>query len=150
MKFINNKSITNKIIILLIFAIIINFTVPNYSYASDGGELFKPLFQFVCGIGDLVIMTLQKVFLGVATISDGNININERQYSIYYGPYNIFAGSIPILDINFVNPEEKNMQLSISKVSPSIQSITDALEMQNGAQEIENKVYGGNGILTLL
>ena len=69
-----------------------------------GGALFKPIFQFVCGIGDIAIEIMQGIFLTNKTsmyVSVGSIN----QYIIRYSPGIIFSGKIPALDINFINPQ---------------------------------------------
>ena len=69
-----------------------------------GGALFKPIFQFVCGIGDIAIEIMQDIFLTNKTsmyVSVGSIN----QYIIRYSPGIIFSGKIPALDINFINPQ---------------------------------------------
>lgn len=72
-----------------------------------GGVLFKPIFQLICGIGDVVIATLQKLFLTYKTpisFSVGGIN----QYIIRYSPGIIFSGTIPAFDINFINPQNSD------------------------------------------
>ena len=66
-----------------------------------GGALFKPIFQFVCGIGDIAIEIMQDIFLTHKT----NIYVGSYQYIIRYSPGIIFSGTIPAFDINFINPQ---------------------------------------------
>ena len=66
-----------------------------------GGALFKPIFQFVCGIGDIAIEIMQDIFLTHKT----GIYVGSYQYIIRYSPGIIFSGTIPAFDINFINPQ---------------------------------------------
>ena len=69
-----------------------------------GGALFKPIFQFVCGIGDIAIEIMQDIFLANKTsmnVSFGSI----KQYIIRYSPGIIFSGKIPAFDVNFIKPQ---------------------------------------------
>ena len=66
-----------------------------------GGALFKPIFQFVCGIGDIAIEIMQDIFLTHKT----DIYVGSYQYIIRYSPGIIFSGKIPAFDINFINPQ---------------------------------------------
>ena len=66
-----------------------------------GGALFKPIFQFVCGIGDIAIEIMQDIFLTHKT----DIYVGSYQYIIRYSPGIIFSGTIPAFDINFINPQ---------------------------------------------
>ena len=66
-----------------------------------GGALFKPIFQFVCGIGDIAIEIMQDIFLTHKT----DIYVGMYQYIIRYSPGIIFSGTIPAFDINFINPQ---------------------------------------------
>ncbi len=142
MKNITNKDITKKIIVAIVFVILFSFTVPNYSFASVGGVLFKPFAQFICGVGDLVFVGLQKTFLGNGIISDSNENIQERNYYYYYTPYNIFSGNIPGLDINFIEPEQKNLTMEIKKYEAEV-TLTDALSNTGGGTEKDIQQYAG-------
>ena len=66
-----------------------------------GGALFKPIFQFVCSIGDIAIEIMQDIFLTHKT----NIYVGMYQYIIRYSPGIIFSGTIPAFDVNFINPQ---------------------------------------------
>ena len=65
MKKLRGKGILQKIIMVLIILIIINFIFPAYSRAAwwGGGTLFTPISEFICGVGDAVINTLQSYLL---------------------------------------------------------------------------------------
>lgn len=146
MKTIAYKNIINKIIIVTIIAIVFNFAIPNYSQAASS-DLFKPITQLICGAGDLIIMTLQKVFLGQATISNKEEDLSKREYRIYYSPYNIFAGNIPAMDINFINPSKKNIKMAIQRLDSS-SNLTDFLTLGADAKKIDSKTYTQNLFVT--
>ena len=60
MKLFTNKGFIKKIVILLIAIIIFNILAPIYHVSADddesfGGKLFRPIFQFIAGVGDLVV-----------------------------------------------------------------------------------------------
>ena len=69
-----------------------------------GGALFKPIFQFVCGIGDIAIEIMQDIFLTHKTPVRSAIG-SVPQYIIRYSPGIIFSGKIPAFDVNFINPQ---------------------------------------------
>ena len=118
-----------KLAISIIILISFSFVVPNYSHAGTiGGKLFQPLAQFVCTVGDLVIQGLQLIFLGDgdiavpnpsvvtdSTYTDPNTgetyptaeskNISGGVYLIKYSPGRIFSGTVPGLQVNFINPD---------------------------------------------
>ena len=56
MKILTNKSFMQKIIIILIFIILLNFSVPIRSQAAIwniGGDLIKELTQLLAALGDV-------------------------------------------------------------------------------------------------
>ncbi len=70
MKIFTQKSITQKIIIAIIFVILFNFIMPNISFAdTDGsgvaGKLFKPVKEFLLGISDAVMWGMNKLICGL-------------------------------------------------------------------------------------
>lgn len=69
MKIFTKKGITQKIILLIIIAILWNFVFPTFSRADDGGLLFDPIANLVMTIGDVVVSALQVFFY------DGNIDV---------------------------------------------------------------------------
>ncbi len=72
MKFFTDKKFTKRMIILLVVIIIFNVIAPIYHVSADGedtdeefgGKLFRPIFRFIAGIGDLVVRGLQKLLIG--------------------------------------------------------------------------------------
>lgn len=69
MKIFTKKGITQKIILLIIIAILWNFVFPTFSRADVGGLLFDPIANLVMTIGDVVVSALQVFFY------DGNIDV---------------------------------------------------------------------------
>lgn len=63
-KFIEAKT-GKSIFIILIFLILFNFIVPNYSYASGEwiGELMNPVGDLVCSIGDGLMNIMQRIMM---------------------------------------------------------------------------------------
>ena len=64
-KFIEAKT-GKSIFIILIFLILFNFIVPNYSYAKKGdwiGELMNPVGDLVCSIGDGLMNLMQRIMM---------------------------------------------------------------------------------------
>ncbi len=70
MKVFTQKSITQKIIIAIIFVILFNFIMPNISFAdTDGsgvsGKLFKPVKDLLLGISDAAMWGMNKLICGL-------------------------------------------------------------------------------------
>ena len=83
MKLLKNEGAKQKIIILLVLVLTINFIVPNYSHAKVDDILVDPVVTFVCWLGDGLMEILQDVFLGenaiiVANYADYRQEINEE------------------------------------------------------------------------
>ena len=111
MIFLSNNKILKKVLISLILIILLsNFCIPNYVQADVGGALAKPIFQFIAWIGNIVISFLQDTFYGYDVLQ----NNVDGSYSIYYSPYNIFAGNVPGLSINFINPDADTRTLTVT------------------------------------
>ncbi|MBR3255630.1 MAG: FUSC family protein [Clostridia bacterium] len=72
MKFLNNKNFVRKILIVLVTIIMVSFTVPIHSQASDdlGGKLFNPVAEFLAFLADIPIGFLQHSMLGVTNVVD--------------------------------------------------------------------------------
>ena len=64
MKFYTEKTITNKIIIALVFVTLLNFICPNISSASIGGILFEPIKDILLVIADGVMSIVQAMIYG--------------------------------------------------------------------------------------
>lgn len=87
------------------------------SEEEEGGALFTPISQFILGIADGVMSTLQATFIGDENFSNiiTSDAIKEETlgnkggkgvttYRIKYSPAVIFSGNIPAFDINFFSP----------------------------------------------
>ncbi|MGN1310102.1 MAG: hypothetical protein ACI4VP_00040, partial [Clostridia bacterium] len=88
----------NKIIIMLLIVLMFNFIMPNYCHA---GLLINAFSKLCLTIPDLLIAGLQDIFIG-----DSSIENEDGTYSIKFAPGTIFAGKIPLFDINFISPME--------------------------------------------
>ena len=67
MKFLNNKEITKRIIIAILIVMSFNFISPLTSNAGAdeaGGKLFQPISLLLRTVTDLLVMGMQKIFLG--------------------------------------------------------------------------------------
>lgn len=110
MKLFANKKLFKKIVILLVTITLINALMPLHMVSADadedfGGVLFRPICQFIAGIGDLFISGLQWLFIGDPNIKTGEIpELNMATYVIRYSPGLIFSNEVPGLDANFINP----------------------------------------------
>ncbi len=79
MKIFTKKSVTQKIILIVIIAILWNFVFPTFSRADLGGVLFNPISDFIMTIGDVVVALLQAFFYD--GFNGKVINIFESDYS---------------------------------------------------------------------
>lgn len=125
MRFFAKNAITKKILIALTTVVMLsNFIMPNYVHAENGGKLFTPITEFIVGISDRIMATLEAIFVGELDGMDviGGAEIEEQspdmswrpsfgpwdgsatRYSIKYSPAIIFSGRVPGLDINFIEP----------------------------------------------
>lgn len=83
-----------------------------------GGILFKPISKLICGIGDVAIMALQKMFIGYAEIKDTQLETESTKstvYQIFYSPGIIFSNKVPALNADFINPPKGTYQAEIEK-----------------------------------
>ena len=79
MKIFTKKGITQKIIMIVLIAILWNFVFPTFSRADEFGILFDPITDLVTGLGDTILSLLQAfLYNGKYDISAGlgNIFIN--------------------------------------------------------------------------
>lgn len=113
MKLFANKKLFKKIVILLVTITLVNALMPLHIVSADtdedfGGALFRPIMQFLAGIGDLVVSGLQWIFIGDGDIKTAEIpNTDMSIYVIRYSPGIIFSNEVPGLDANFINPGKK-------------------------------------------
>ena len=93
MKLLTNKSITQKIIIALVFVILFNFISPQISFGEYGGQLFKPIKDLALVLADGAIWIIQKVIFGM-DISLLKMEIGSADgWAIALG---IFAGALVV------------------------------------------------------
>lgn len=84
---------------------------------EEGGVLFTPISQFILGIADGVMSTLQATFIGDEKFSNiitanaikektpgNNGGAGVTLYRIKYSPAVIFSGRVAAFDINFFSP----------------------------------------------
>lgn len=113
MKLFANKKLFKKIVILLVVITLVNALIPLHIVSADadedfGGALFRPICQFLAGIGDLLLSGLQWIFIGDPDIKAAEIpNTDMGVYVIRYSPGIIFSNEVPGLDANFINPSEE-------------------------------------------
>lgn len=72
MKRLNNKNLTQKIIIAIVITLSFNFVAPTFSHADFGGILLGPIIDLVAALGDSVLDILES-FMGKANNSDGRV-----------------------------------------------------------------------------
>lgn len=110
MKLFANKKLFKKIVILLITITLVNALIPLHIVSADAdedfaGALFRPICQFIAGIGDLLVSGLQWIFIGDGEIKTGEIpELKMSTYVIRYSPGVIFSNKVPGLDANFISP----------------------------------------------
>lgn len=107
MKKLHSKKITNRILTCFIAIIMLcNFVMPKNSLAvvdtDEGGPLFQSLVEFTVYLGDKMMQWLQNSF-----ISADEIEQEDGTYVFKYTPAIIFSGTVPALDINFIDPMDE-------------------------------------------
>ena len=76
------------------------------SDSVTGGKLFRPVFQLLAGIGDLVIKMLQGEFIGDYDIKGDGVEGLPGGFNIRFSPGIIFTNEVPGLNANFIKPVE--------------------------------------------
>ncbi len=129
--------------------------------SSKGGALFTPITDFLIGIADNVIGTLQSVFLEDRKVLSNLLTADAIKidgpsgsllssksitlYMIKYSPAAIFAGNIPALDVNFFNPKGENGKVDVQKTTFSYSSMGamsyEACKSSYGAPDSVNVHY---------
>ena len=103
MKFLKNKNITSKILIILVVMLLFQFCMPKASIAVDGvtlgGKLLDPILDLFVGLGDGIMTFIQKVVFG---IDDSIINIDTSATVIAKILVVLIAAAIAILAVIFV------------------------------------------------
>lgn len=84
MKIFTNKNIIQKMIIILVFLIMFNFTIPKPVNAGLGGFIMDPIISLVVTIVDAFYNGLQWMMTG----QDANWTFmrDRSETSEYYGP----------------------------------------------------------------
>lgn len=117
MKVFTDKNVIKRITIAILIVMMFSFMSPTVSQADFGGKLFKPISQFLCAIGDLVIKGLQYYFVGDWDIQYGGIDeIESDTFYIRYSPGIIFSGTVPGLKVNFIDAS-KDDRVAVTKGS---------------------------------
>ena len=124
MKSVIKNTITKKVLIIFITIIMLsNFIVPNVVLAkSEGERLVSGVFYLIAYVGDVGLSIMQRMMMGTGDLKENG------EYAIKYSPGLIFAGEVPMLDIDFVNADAdsgKTIYRSISDVN----SKNDMLEL---------------------
>ena len=140
-----NKKIINIITLILLFLTVFISIMPNYILAASaeetdeetGGKLFRPIFQLFSGVGDLVMKTLQYYLYSDFDIKDDSTD----EFVFKYGPAAIFAGIVPGLDANFINPSNEkitktNISITTTMISTILEKEGTLLEKDNYAQKL--------------
>lgn len=100
MKRIKKQSKIKQIVCIILIIMLCNFIIPNISYAeTDSGTIFAPISKFTVFLCDTLMQFMQDTFITKDKIKQGN------SYNFQYSPAIIFSGTVPALDINFMNPD---------------------------------------------
>lgn len=94
MKFFTKKKNSQKIMIVLLMVMVLNFSIPNYSQAgafSDvAGDLLKELVQLIASFGDVVMGALNHFMLGTdkivtsAMLDKDDVNLSDESSWLHY------------------------------------------------------------------
>lgn len=124
MKSIIKNTITKKVLIVFIIIIMLsNFIVPNVVLAkSEGEKLVSGLFYLIAYVGDAGLSIMQRMMMGTGDLKENG------EYAIRYSPGLIFAGEVPMLDIDFINADE-NSNKTISRSISDVNSKQDMLKL---------------------
>ena len=124
MKSVIKNTITKKVLIVFITIIMLsNFIVPNVVLAkSEGEKLVSGLFYLIAYVGDVGLSIMQRMMMGTGDLKENG------EYAIMYSPGLIFAGEVPMLDIDFINADE-NSNKTISRSISDVNSKQDMLKL---------------------
>ena len=75
MKMLTKKGILQKIILVILSVLLLNFILPTYSQASFGGVLAGPIIDLLASIGDGVLALVQTC-MGYSTKTEGTLSTN--------------------------------------------------------------------------
>ena len=90
-KIFQNKSILQKIAIVVLITILFYFTIPTISFAGWGGDMLKVLTQLLAALGDAVMGAFNHFMLGTdkaigsVMLSKDNPSITSTEGALYAG-----------------------------------------------------------------
>lgn len=91
-KIFQNKNILQKIAIVLLIAIVVNFTIPTLSFAGWGGDMLKVLVQLLAALGDVFMGAFNKYMLGT-DLMIGSVMLDQDNPSIEDPNGALYAGN---------------------------------------------------------
>lgn len=110
---------------------------------DEAGDLFVDLAQLLCFVPDIVIETLQHMF-----VSDKNIyDETTEEYKILYSPGTIFSGNIPAFDINFIKPNTYTSRNNSNEYSIIASNTYSANRSGGVSSSGSNVIYEGESII---
>lgn len=140
MKFLTNKKLIQKITIVMVFLILFNFIVPNYSRAgildTVGEAMVTGIDYLLLFLGDSVITILQQIFIGTDPI-DKEADTDEDKYQIAMSPGKIFSGVVYALNIDFISKKDINEEETKTPTETTTENITDEKWYKNYNDSIE-------------
>ena len=103
MRTLRNKKTIKKILITIFIITVLSTLTPALVKAKtdteNGGKILAPIADFVLFLCDNVMQFLQNIFISIESIDRG-----DGTYDFQYSPAIIFSGTVPALDINFIEP----------------------------------------------
>ena len=121
--FVKDKVIKRILIIFVMIVMITNFIMPNYVCAASAGEkMVSGLFYLIAYVGDATLSIMQRMMMGSGDLKE------YGEYAIKYSPGLIFAGKIPMLDIDFIGADANNNK-TITRGITDVNSKEDMLKL---------------------
>lgn len=140
MKFLTNKKLIQKITIVMVFLILFNFIVPNYSRAgildTVGEAMVTGIDYLLLFLGDSVITILQQIFIGTDPI-DKEADNDEDKYQIAMSPGKIFSGVVYALNIDFISKKDINEEETKTPTETNTENIADEKWYKNYEDSIK-------------
>lgn len=125
MKIFTKKGITQKIILIVIIAILWNFVFPTFSRADVFGILFDPITDLITGLGDTILSLLQAfLYNGKYDLSAGlgNIFINAGWFKNNQDKFPDMAFNQPS-GVDVVEIDDSNFdQISLASILTTVVS----------------------------
>ena len=140
--FIKDKVIKRILIIFVMIVMTTNFIMPNYVCAASAGEkMVSGLFYLIAYVGDATLSIMQRMMMGSGDLKE------YGEYAIKYSPGLIFAGKIPMLDIDFIGADASNNK-TITRGITDVNSKEDMLKLTDllEKEDFESGLELGNTI----